>query len=60
LTSVCFKQSRVLRVDSIIHRRKGEVVRHTFYTMVEAVYTIVVKEYVNAERKQMQSREDFY
>jgi len=47
---VCFKQSRVLRVDSIIHHRKGEVVRPTFYTMEEAVYTIVVKEYVNGEK----------
>jgi len=50
LTSWCFKESGVLRVESITHHRKGEVETPNFYTIKEeAVYTIVVKEYVNGE-----------
>merc|ERR1711887_216067 len=46
----CFKQSGVLRVESISHHRKGEVGTPNFYTIKEdAVYTIVVKELVNGE-----------
>jgi len=46
----CFKQSGVLRVESISHHRKGEVETPNFYTIKEdAVYTIVVKELVNGE-----------
>ena len=50
LTGWCFKQSGVLRVEIISHHRKGEVEMPSFYTTKEeAVYTIVVKEYVNGE-----------
>jgi len=46
----CFKQSGVLKVESISHHRKGEVETPSFYTIKEeAVYTIVVKELVNGE-----------
>eukprot|EP00092_Neocalanus_flemingeri_P036497 GFUD01039740.1.p1 GENE.GFUD01039740.1~~GFUD01039740.1.p1 ORF type:complete len:433 (-),score=127.73 GFUD01039740.1:260-1558(-) len=46
----CFKQSGVLRVESISHHREGEENTPNFYTIKEqAVYTIVVKELVNGE-----------
>jgi len=50
LTAWCFKQSGVLKVESISHHREGEMETPRFYTIKEqAVYTIVVKEYVNGE-----------
>ena len=46
----CFKQSGVLRVESITHHREGELETPNFYTIKEqAVYTIVVKELVNGK-----------
>jgi len=50
LSNWCFKQSGVLKVDSITHHREGEVETPAFYTIKEdAVYTIVVKELVNGK-----------
>jgi len=50
LTGWCFKQSGVLKVESISHHRKGEVETPSFYTIKEeAVYSIVVKEFVDGE-----------
>jgi len=50
LSNWCFKQSGVLKVDSISHHRAGEVETPSFYTIKEdAVYTIVVKELVNGK-----------
>jgi len=46
----CFKQSGVLKVESISHHREGEDESPRFYTIKEqAVYTIVVKELVNGK-----------
>ena len=50
LTGWCFKQSGVLRVEIISHHKKGEVEMPSFYTTKEeAVYTIIVKEFVSGE-----------
>jgi len=50
LTKWCFKQSGVLKVDSISHHRKGEKETPGFYTIKDdAVYTIVVKELINGK-----------
>jgi len=50
LTKWCFKQSGVLKVESIAHNKKGEAKAPGHYTIKEdAVYTIVVKELVNGK-----------
>merc|ERR1712107_357409 len=46
----CFKQSGVLKVESIAHNKKGEKEAPGHYTIKdEAVYTIVVKELINGK-----------
>ena len=50
LTRWCFKQSGVLKVESIAHNKKGEKEAPGHYTIKdEAVYTIVVKELINGK-----------
>jgi len=50
LTDWCFKQSGVLKVESISHHKEGETSPPAHYTIKdEAVYTIVVKELVNGK-----------
>jgi len=50
ITTWCFKQSGVLRVESISHHREGETESPPYYTIKDnAVYTIVVKELVEGE-----------
>merc|ERR1712020_430724 len=50
LTDWCFKQSGVLKVESITHHKEGETSPPAHYTIKdEAVYTIVVKELVKGE-----------
>ena len=50
LTRWCFKQSGVLKVESISHNKAGEKKAPGHYTIKDdAVYTIVVKELVNGK-----------
>jgi len=50
LTSWCFKQSGVLKVESVSHSREGESEAPSFYTIKEwCRYTIVVKELVGGK-----------
>ena len=50
LTKWCFKQSGVLKVESVAHNKAGESVEPGHYTIKDdAVYTIVVKELVNGK-----------
>merc|ERR1712060_62992 len=50
LTDWCFKQSGVLKVESINHHKEGETSPPAHYTIKDqAVYTIVVKELVKGE-----------
>ena len=50
LTKWCFKQSGVLKVESVSHNKAGESVEPGHYTIKDdAVYTIVVKELVNGK-----------
>ena len=50
LSKWCFKQSGVLKVESIAHNKKGEKTAPGHYTIKDdAVYTIVVKELVNGK-----------
>jgi oligosaccharyltransferase complex subunit beta len=50
LTKWCFKQSGVLKVDSVSHNKAGESKEPGHYTIKDdAVYTIVVKELVNGK-----------
>ena len=50
LTKWCFKQSGVLKVESVSHNKAGESEEPGHYTIKDdAVYTIVVKELVNGK-----------
>ena len=50
LTKWCFKQSGVLKVESVSHNKAGENKEPGHYTIKDdAVYTIVVKELVNGK-----------
>ena len=50
LSKWCFKQSGVLKVESISHHKKGEKTAPSHYTIKEeAVYNIVVKELVDGK-----------
>jgi len=50
LSKWCFKQSGVLKVESISHHKKGEKAAPSHYTIKEeAVYNIVVKELVDGK-----------
>ena len=50
LTDWCFKQSGVLKVESISHHKAGEKSPPAHYTIKDdAVYTIVVKELVKGQ-----------
>ena len=50
LSKWCFKQSGVLKVESIAHHKKGEKNAPSHYTIKEeAVYNIVVKELVDGK-----------
>lgn len=50
LTKWCFKQSGVLKVESVAHNKAGESGEPGHYTIKDdAVYTIVVKELVNGK-----------
>lgn len=50
LTKWCFKQSGVLKVESVSHNKAGESAEPGHYTIKDdAVYTIVVKELVDGE-----------
>jgi len=50
LTRWCFKQSGVLKVETIAHQKAGELKEPGHYTIKDdAVYTIVVKELINGK-----------